>query len=451
MTPLQLETVYHAIEARYEVVQGQTALADAVHFGSNRTRPVHRWFHFKEALSADIFTALGLNTESMCKKGATFVDPFCGCGTTLLAGDLQHRWRGTRIGVEVNPFLAFVARTKVSWRAYDPKRLARCATRLLRNPLSEDFAAAPRPPLSTFENAEMIAPERLSALLDAVQRIKGLDVPERDLLLLGVASAVERVSFFRKDGRALRILRTPAELSDRHSTTVYDALQRTWSMMVDDLQSLQNCRREVGVGPCFVVEGDGRTLCLPADPALTPNTVSLITYSPPYLNHIDYTEVYKVELWLSGFVQSREEMLAIRKRTLRSHASIGVATTKPNLPDRVGQALELATASVAVSDKPWHRNFGRLALAYLTDMRASLERQFELLRPGSHCVCVVANSAHGTKNQRVPIAVDLLLASLAESVGFDVERIVVARRMRRRDHVNRFLRESAIMLRRPKE
>jgi hypothetical protein len=386
----------------------------------------------------------------LCKKDALFVDPFCGCGTTVLAGDLQCGWRGSRVGFEVNPFLAFVARTKVSWREYDPKRLAGCATQILSRPLTEDFTAVPRPPLSTFEKVDMIAPARLSALLDAVQRVKGLATPERDLLLLGVAAAAERVSFFRRGGRALRILRSPAELSERTGTSVCDVLQRNWSAMVEDLQALQSYRRDVKVGPGAVIDGDGRELCPPAELTLMTGTASLITYSPPYLNHIDYTEVYKVELWLLGFVQSQEEMLAIRKQTLRSHASIGVEVTKPELPEKVSQALELATNRVSISDKPWHRSFGRLALAYLADMRASLERQFELLLPEAHCVCVVANSAHGTKNLRVPIAVDLLLASLAESVGFDVVRIMVARQMRRRDHVNRFLRESAIVLRKPK-
>jgi hypothetical protein len=169
-----------------------------------------------------------------------------------------------------------------------------------------------------------------------------------------------------------------------------------------------------------------------------------MVYSPPYLNHIDYTEVYKVELWLLQFVATQQAMLDLRKQTLRSHASISVTAAHPILPADVARALEIAVAAVTATGTKWHRHFGILAHAYLADLSQTLERQYELLQPGGRAVCVIANSAHGSSQHRVPIAADLFIAALADAIGFQVEQFLVARQVRRRDHLNRFLRETVL-------
>jgi hypothetical protein len=80
------------------------------------TRPRHRWYFVKEAFSPDIVNhAL---TETNCSPTGTVYDPFCGSGTVPLEAAIKgHQARA----VEVNPFLAFVSRTKL--RSVDPDTL----------------------------------------------------------------------------------------------------------------------------------------------------------------------------------------------------------------------------------------------------------------------------------------------------------------------------------------
>ncbi len=78
----RLERLYEAIQRRYEVMQRGPELAEAVQFRSNRVRPVHRWFHFKEGFAANLLSAIGIETKELCSEDTTFLDPFCGCGTT---------------------------------------------------------------------------------------------------------------------------------------------------------------------------------------------------------------------------------------------------------------------------------------------------------------------------------------------------------------------------------
>lgn len=444
----RLETLYDASQASLPIASAMPALADAVHFGTNRHRPVHRWFHFKEGFSANLLHALGIDTRAMNVPDSIFLDPFCGSGTTLLAGDLEHRWAGHRVGLEINPFIGFVADTKVGWRKYSGDRFAQLAEEVLASPLTVGADQVIVPGLSTFHNPDIFDPSRLKELLNAVHRVKAVDLPEQAPLLLGIAAATERIGYFRRDGRALRILRGTSDASDRIGLTVADALRTTWYMIAQDLEILEPRRNDRLATFGRVIIDDGRALTSPALSAFR-GEVELIAYSPPYLNHIDYTEVYKVESWLLGLIKSQSEMLAQRRRTLRSHASIGISPSSPPLPKDVEEAVLLASDMIINHGSAWHRSFQRLTFAYLEDMHLSLQQQFSFLRAGGRAICVVANSAHGAKDYRVPVAVDIWIARLAEAAGFHVERFAVARQLARRNHINRFLRETAIVLRRP--
>jgi hypothetical protein len=45
----------------------------------------------------------------------------------------------------------------------------------------------------------------------------------------------------------------------------------------------------------------------------------LCVTSPPYLNSFDYSDVYRPELFLAGFVDSNDSLMKIRLKTVRSH------------------------------------------------------------------------------------------------------------------------------------
>ena len=66
-----------------------------------------------------------------------------------------------------------------------------------------------------------------------------------------------------------------------------------------------------------------------------------------------------------------------------------------------------------------------------------------------HLVYVVGNSLHSAGNSAFVIAVDILIADLARRVGFEVDRIDVARQLRRRQVSSHYLRESVVFFRRP--
>jgi DNA modification methylase len=196
-----------------------------------------------------------------------------------------------------------------------------------------------------------------------------------------------------------------------------------------------------------VIEGDGRKLDAMG---VAENSIDIVITSPPYPNNIDYSEVYKLELWLLGFITSAEEFLRLRKATLRSHPTSDLAQA----PD-VEFLAAIATRPLcqyfgAMLERTESFNEGwrtKLALGYFSDIWVSLRQQLRCLRKGGHAFLVVANSLHGSAGKAYLVPTDLLVGQIGRALGFELERIMIARNTRRRLSGNHFLRESIVILR----
>lgn len=438
---------YETFQEELPLRKAEPGLQGLVRFNGNRAMPVHGWYNFKEGFSANLLSWLCKAIPCELDELEYILDPFCGVGTCLLSAQLGYRGNGTLYvyGVEYNPFIHFVAETKLCWPEYRPNRIEELVPRLLAHRLTEHRAEYQVPGLSTIQNPKAFSPSAVQELLAFRDRIRTelRGEPEESFFLLGWAAIIERVSGVRKDGRALRF----KEKND--IPTVAEALRDQWVSMLKDLYELARD----GIGPqnveCKVLAGDGRTLLAPE---LENKRFDLILYSPPYLNNIDYSEVYKLELWLSGHINTQKEFRTLRLGSFRSHPSVRFPETnlvdslpEDSWPQRLREALLEALPDN--KDRTWRV---RLIRGYIDDMYQALSAQFRFARPNAPVVCVVGNSLHGRRNHPVPIATDLLISALAQTVGFEIEWLQVARQLRRRDHSNRLLRESIILMHRPR-
>lgn len=416
------------------------AFAPLVVSNGNESSPIHRWFRYKEAYSAKLLDELLSYLGGARKRDLVLLDPFCGVGTALLSAQLCPDRISCAIGVERNPFAAFVARTKLAWPQIDAQELERAGTAVLS--ASRDLSAA-LPELSSIRTGRCITTHiarRLVSVRDSI-----LQLPEsaaRDALLLGLAATIEPLSRVRKDGRALRLV-------DRSHQHTAPTLHRKWMEMQHDVVGMQAAHQRVGGAE--VKEGDGRAL---SSVHIDTASVDIVLTSPPYPNNIDYNEVYKLELWLLGFVKTRDEFLRMRKATFRSHPTCDLET-KPEgdfltaiASDPLARFFDPVVRRTEAHKEKW-RN--KLTLGYFSDLWLSLREQHRCLRPGGRAFLVLGNSLHGRAGEAYLIPTDLLVGQLAEATGFKLEKIIVARNTRRRLSGNHFLRESIISLRKPKD
>ena len=403
----------------------------------NASKPIHRWYTLKEAFAAELPGWLCQRMQTEYGHTATSIcDPFLGGGTTGVALADEAR---TTVGVEYNPFIRFVAATKADVPRVSPDELERavCALAGVTPP------PAAIPALTTLHNRDYSDEADLQFLLGMLHCIRDQDAspPVQDVLQLGVAAAIEDVFQLRKDGRALRFVPKPGRPPAR------DRVHARWQAMLEDVRAYHAQHRPgADAEPLYQVYG-GSAVDLPVR-TTAGGIFDTVMYSPPYANDFDYSEVYKLELWVLGFLTTYDAWTQLRQGTIRSHHSIVFPPTQHLASDPrtqpVAAQIQAMVESPCLPDSE-RRRVKRLIEGYFDDMYRALCEQWRVLRPGGMLVYVVANSRH----YYLPLATDLILAEIARCIGFEPLDLVVLEKRNGRTRQKQFLRESAVFFRKP--
>lgn len=416
----------------------------------NKSLPIHRWYSLKESYSAAL---PGWACEWMRNhykhKSSNVLDPFIGGGTTGVALSCQ----GIKVtGVEYNPFIRFVAAAKASINQVSVNEFVKAIEFLERQPLAPSEKTLPD--LSTLHDRTYSTEDDVRLIMAARERVLQVDVSEniRCLLLLGVAGAIESVFALRKDGRALRYVPALATRGNR----VHDVLSACWRAILQDVEKYKRSQEghaEAQAHPMFDVYA-GTALNLRAlhtpfgeQAELDDELFDTIMYSPPYLNNFDYSEIYKLELWLLGFVEQYSEWSALRQGTLHSHPSISFPPTNYlNGDSRTADlAKQVAAMSESESLQQGEGYMRPVVRGYFDHMYQALKEQWRVMKPGGVLMYVVANSRH----HYLPIATDVVIGEIARCIGFQACDLVVLRHRNGRTRQKLFLRESAVFLQKP--
>lgn len=445
---MTLEKYYQDIEESLPV-QYAPEYADLVVANGNHELPVHRWFRLKEAFSSSLFARIVDDSGLGQRSSLRVLDPYSGSGTTQVAV-VEHVLTGrlrdaTVYGIERNPFLHLLASTKLQALKEPPEDFAAYAWEVSKVALASRSTPV-LPALSTFHRPEFFEHQDLEQLLrlrDAIdsQNSQLRSAVSMNLALICIGAAVGSISNLRRDGRALRYVSKPQRPS------ALEAFIEKATQVDADLKSFLGMSRGVGRMSGRVILGDGRIL-EGIDARFVP--FDLVIFSPPYPNNIDYTEVYKLENWILGFIQNQAEFRSQRLGTVYSHPSVLRDDPLPceMLESRENETLSQVAFDI-VANVPKDRYYEsrlRMLRGYLRDMLLTLKSAAKMLSPSGKVVYVVGNSVHGRPPGDFVIAADLLLAKLAGMAGLSVERLAVARTLRRRESKSRFIRESVVFL-----
>ncbi len=299
--------------------------------------------------------------------GSRVLDPFLGSGTTLLA---CKELGVDGVGVDVAPLAVFVSRVKIA--DYNLDELRNTASWLL----SQSFRKPDLSGISGFVKQFFLKPslEDIIFFRNKIQEIK--DPVVRNFFTLALMNAAMKVSLAYKNGAVLKVVRNKPVPPFRKF------FKRVVKKMMKDLTrlSFKPCRLEVYLG-------DARKMDFLKDEAFD----AIIT-SPPYLNKIEYTKVYRIEYEL--FFRD------VKIDLVRSYLGL-------NPRNVVDQFPEL--------------NLPEVAKAYFHDMRLCLEEMIRVLKPGGRVALVVAG---GVFPDRI-VESDKMILELAERVGFEAERLIV--------------------------
>lgn len=342
----------------YEI-QDRLEWGDLATFVPNKSLPVYNWFYYKEGFSRDLVFKL---IEMFKLRKGTVLDPFCGVGTTNLA----CREKGLdSIGFELSPLALFAARVKTTdYNVSELKDTLKAIKKIKFRKLDRSWIPSS---IQRYFNTHTL--DDVLLFRNLVESIEDNQI--KDFFRLGLISSATRCSYMYKDGSVVKRKKHPIPPFRKF---YHHRMKR----MIRDLKKLKTKKRET-----VVKKGDARKLKLPDE------SIDFVITSPPYLNKIEYTKIYRVEEFL--FFKPD------KKRGVRSF--IGMKAE----PERIFPDL---------SD---------IANAYFSDMSRSLSELYRVCKPGAKLAIVVGN---GCFPDRV-VESDLLLSELAEKIGFKVRNIYV--------------------------
>lgn len=348
-------------------VRERLGLGKLATFVPNKNLPVYNWFYYKEGFSRDFVFEIA--REFHLSPGKTVLEPFCGSGTTNLA---CKQLGIDSFGFDVLPISVFISRVKT--RDYDTERLKASADSVIS-------VKPPKPGELYSHVSSLVQKSFASFTLSDILFYRELmsQVPDktaREFLFLALIDSAMKCSLFVKDGACLK-------RANRHIPPLREILKRRVSGMIKDIEALETktCTTEIGYGDARKIE-------------LADESIDSIITSPPYLNKIEYTNIYSIE-----------EELFFGKERPGVRGFMGVDPSKLDENDFQGLGLDIPLAA-----KPYFR-----------DMKSAIGEFYRVCKPGARTALVVGDGF--IENQAVDSCEKL--CELAERAGFKVNEIVV--------------------------
>lgn len=217
------------------------------------------------------------------REGDTVLDPFCGCGTTLLESSLLHR---KSIGVDNNEVACLVSRAKVAQYTDDDLRKLKEFVNIITH-IDHNIDKGWTPNYENFEYwFDPICAKELTIIKHHIEHYSN----SVKLLLLSIfSSIIVRVSYQDSDTRYSRIYR------DYQQGEATKAFQKKLLDVIKKLEVIIDLPKSPGE----IYLADSRKLDFIKD-----ETIHLIITSPPYLNAYDYHKYHRHRLhWIKGNIK----------------------------------------------------------------------------------------------------------------------------------------------------
>lgn len=371
---------------------------ELVNFKKNQGEIIHRWFNIKEGYSKELI--FKLIDELKIQKNDFIVDFFNGSGTTSLAAKEKNI---PYYGFEINPFLFLLSKVKTN--DYSKKDIEN----ILMNEknIMQKYKTINRVREIKLSITQNVFRENLSDILKIRTLIFDIEnIKIKNFFIIALTTILEDVGYSKKDGNGLKYPKNKKVLN------FIDKFSEQINLMVSDIENFKH----KNIKGSNIVLSDSRNVKEKYFNKLKRKT-SLVVFSPPYANCFDYSEVYKLELWMSGCVDEYDKLNKIRSKSLSSHLN-------KNLNHYLKHPL--LEKDLLKIKNTWSKKIPQMINGYFYDMEKVIKNSFSILKKGGYCVIIVGNSAYSGHI----IKTDEILSKIGTEIGFSKIEIHIARKLR---------------------
>lgn len=429
----------------FEIKDYSDVYDSIMQFNKNKTVSIHQWYPFVEGYSKEFIESILSEIDYIPEN---VLEPFSGSGTTAV--ELQFK-NINCTSFEVSPFMHLLSSVKL-YKYYNPGTLreiiADFKVRLSNSP--QDIRTRIKVPFgrTVIKNEKLKKWNFNDGSLDGILDIKFAISPidnsaYRNLFKIVLASIVLEVSNLFRNGKCLSYKKdwdTKVNYTRQDVHALF--LSKVENVILEDISNLQAELTNKGIHVDnfnHLHFGDVRTNIL----TIPDNSIDLIITSPPYLNSRDYTDIYMLELKVLDLINNYEELVDLRKSTIRSHVQV----KHGDLEELDVTILKSYFKKISQKDALfWNSDLLNMIRGYFLDMDHMFYQFKRIMQPNKFIYFNVANSAYFDEE----IKVDEIICEIAINKGFDLIEIRKARNLKsssQQSSTIKNLRESVIVLR----
>jgi len=400
-----------------------------IQFLRNSKELVHRWAPYVQGFSAQFVQKIIDKYRSEYHFPVVF-DPFAGSGTVLV----QSKFNNFEVyGVELNPLLHFIAKTKLNTWKTNPEKLTNISEYLLKKHVfkAPEFLKSQK----HFKPKVLRNLEILKSGIDNFRYYTVEDKNIKNLMLVAFSAILIECS---------NLKRTPClgyvknkEISEDEPMKLF---RKRIGEIAYDLNILKSDYKEYDKKSEVYLENSKD---------FKNNTLyDLVITSPPYMNGMDYVINYKIEMGWLGFADNHRELKQIKDEMVvcdnvskglikdftfdnKRYANEWLKNIKYNIIENIKKR-----GSYRRPDMP------EIVHKYFNDMHKIMKNIIPAIKSGGRFILVVGDSLIAD----VYIPTDLIIAKIGKELGLKIEKIEKARNRRSGQIRSYKLRESIITL-----
>ena len=330
--------------------------------------------------------------EKYTKENDLIVDPFGGCGTTLVESKVMGR---RSIGVDINPVAVLI--TKAKKTPIKPIKLEECFSKLKNKIDSFNKDTKVKVPEHERINYWFKSEEKrkLAFLLLEISKIKNKDA--RDFFCCCFSNILKNCSIW------LQKSNKPTRDFDKNPSDPFAVFSRQIKAMMRGNFDFYNALKERGFlkTSCKIYCADARKI------PTKNNTASLIVTSPPYVTSYEYADLHQLTaLWF----KYANNLSDFRKRFIgTSHNGVKEIILNSEIAEKIKQDLEKENKKLA-----------KEVAIYFSEMNQCFKEMKRILKKnGRACIVIGNTSLKGVEILNAEVFVEQM-----QNLGFKIDDII---------------------------